>query len=55
MVFDPSTFLLQQRIKLVTQKLRIQIMSLSYHPLHLADVSIRAVAVNWGLDLLDPL
>jgi hypothetical protein len=32
--------------KLVTQKLRIEIMSFSYHPLCLADVSVRAVAVH---------
>jgi hypothetical protein len=37
---------------LVTQKLRIEIMSLSYHPLHLVDVSIRVVAVHRGLALL---
>jgi hypothetical protein len=34
------------------QKLRIEIMSLSYHPLHLADVSIRAVAMHRGIALL---
>jgi hypothetical protein len=33
------------------QKLRTEIMSLSYHPLHLADVSIRAVVVHRGLAL----
>jgi hypothetical protein len=44
MGFDPSTFLLQRIIKLVTQKLRIEIMSLSYHPLRLVDVSIHAIA-----------
>jgi hypothetical protein len=50
--FDPSTFLLQYRInKLVTQKLRIEIMSISYHPLRLADVSIHTVAVHRGLAL----
>jgi hypothetical protein len=45
-------FLLQHRIKLVTQKLRIEIMSLSYHPLRLVDVSVHAVAVHRGLALL---
>jgi hypothetical protein len=49
MGFDPSMFLLQYRIKLVTQKLRIEIMSISYHPLCLADVSIHVVAVRQGL------
>jgi hypothetical protein len=49
MWLDPSTFPPQHRIKLVTQKLRTEIMSLSYHPLHLADVSVRTVAVNRGL------
>jgi hypothetical protein len=33
------------------QKLRIEIMSLSYHPLRLADVSIRTVTVHQGLAL----
>jgi hypothetical protein len=33
------------------QKLRIKLMSLSYHPLHLADVSIDTVAVHRGLAL----
>jgi hypothetical protein len=32
--------------KLVTQKLRIEIMSLSYHLLRLVDVSIHVVAVH---------
>jgi hypothetical protein len=32
--------------KFVTQKLRIEIMNLSYHPLRLADVSDHAVAVH---------
>jgi signal transduction histidine kinase len=34
------------------QKLRIKIMSLSYHPLCLADVSIDTIAVHQGLALL---
>jgi mRNA-degrading endonuclease toxin of MazEF toxin-antitoxin module len=34
------------------QKLRIELMSLSYHPLHLADVSVRVIAVHRGLALL---
>jgi hypothetical protein len=51
MGFDPSMFLLQHRIKLVTPKLRIKIMSLSYYPLRLADVSICAIAVHRGLAL----
>jgi hypothetical protein len=42
---QPSTCLLQHRIKLVMQTLRIEIMSLSYHPLRLADVSVYAIAV----------
>jgi hypothetical protein len=33
------------------QKLRIKIMSLSYHPLHLVDVPVRVVAVHQGLAL----
>jgi hypothetical protein len=33
------------------QKLRTEVISLSYHPLRLADVSIRAVAVHRGLAL----
>jgi hypothetical protein len=33
------------------QKLRIKMMSLSYHPLHLMDVSVHAVAVHRGLAL----
>jgi hypothetical protein len=32
--------------KLVTQKLRIKIICLSYHPLHPVDVFVHAVAVN---------
>jgi hypothetical protein len=32
--------------------LRIDIMSFSYHPLRLVDVSVRAVAVHRGLALL---
>jgi hypothetical protein len=32
--------------------LRIEIMSLSYHPLHLADMSVCAVVVDRGLALL---
>jgi hypothetical protein len=47
MVFDPVCFLYNTELnKLVTQKLRIEIMSLSYHPLRLADVSIHAVVVH---------
>jgi hypothetical protein len=34
------------------QKWRIEIMSLSYHPLRLVDVSIRAIVVHQGLALL---
>jgi hypothetical protein len=51
MGFDPCTFLLEHRIKLVTQKLRIEIVSLSYHPLRLANVSICIIAVHRGLAL----
>jgi hypothetical protein len=51
MGFHPSTFLLQHIIKLVTQKLRIEMMSLSYHPLRLANVYVYAVAVHRGLAL----
>jgi hypothetical protein len=52
MVFDPVCFLYNTELnKLVTQKLRIEIMSLSYHPLRLADVSVHAVAVHRGLAL----
>jgi hypothetical protein len=46
MGLEPSTFPLQHRIKLVMQKLRIQIMSLSYNTLRLVDVSIHVVAVH---------
>jgi hypothetical protein len=34
------------------QKLRIEIMSLSYHPLRVADVFVRAIAVHRGLAML---
>jgi hypothetical protein len=34
------------------QKLRIEIMSLSYHPLGLADVSVNTIAVHQGLAVL---
>jgi hypothetical protein len=33
------------------QKLRIELMSISYHPLHLVDVSVRVIAVHRGLAL----
>jgi hypothetical protein len=34
------------------QKLRIEIMSLSYHPLHLVNVSVHAIVVHRGLTRL---
>jgi hypothetical protein len=47
MGIDPVRFFYNTKLnKIVTQKLRIEIMSRSYHPLHLADVSIYAVAVH---------
>jgi hypothetical protein len=49
--FNPNMFLLQHKIKLVTKKLRIEIMSLSYHSRRLADVSICTVAMHRGLAL----
>jgi hypothetical protein len=52
MRIDPSTFLLQHRIKLVTQKLRIKFLSLSYHPQRLVDMSVHTIAVHQGLALL---
>jgi hypothetical protein len=41
--------------KFLTQKLRIEIMSLFYHPLHLTDVSLHAIVVHRGLALPVPL
>jgi hypothetical protein len=52
MGLDPVHFLYNTELnKLVTQKLRIEIMSLPYHPLHLADLSNHAIVVHRGLAL----
>jgi hypothetical protein len=49
----PIRFLCNTELnKLVTQKLRTEIMSLSYHHLRLADVSVCAIAMHRGLALL---
>jgi hypothetical protein len=52
MGLDPVHFLYNTELnKLVTQKFRIEIMSLPYHPLHLADLSNHAIVVHRGLAL----